>query len=232
MAFKKFGSFFDFSKKEDIEEEKENATEPLEDLPEQESEAESEPDETSQKKGFFAKLKDGLSKTRDSISSKIDTVLAAFGKVDEELFEELEEALIMADVGVDTSLYIIDALRKKVKEQKIAETSQVKGAIEEIVSEILSGNDPSIKTDTKPAVIMVIGVNGVGKTTSIGKMASRYKNEGKKVILGAADTFRAAAIDQLQVWADRSGVDIIKHQEGSDPASVCGGRQGSVRLPD
>lgn len=182
--------------------------------------AETEPKEIPEKKGFFAKLKAGLSKTRDSISSKIDGVLAAFGKVDEELFEELEEALIMADVGVDTSLYIIDALRKKVKENRITETDQVKGAIEEIVSEILSGQDPEINTTTNPAVIMVIGVNGVGKTTSIGKMAARYKSEGKKVILGAADTFRAAAIDQLQVWADRSGVDIIKHQEGSDPASV------------
>ncbi len=182
--------------------------------------ADPEPKEIPEKKGFFAKLKAGLSKTRDSISSKIDGVLAAFGKVDEELFEELEEALIMADVGVDTSLYIIDSLRKKVKEERITETDQVKGAIEEIVSGILSGQDPAINTQTNPAVIMVIGVNGVGKTTSIGKMAARYKAEGKKVILGAADTFRAAAIDQLQVWADRSGVDIIKHQEGSDPASV------------
>ncbi len=266
MAFKKFGSFFGFSKKEEaIEENIEEIKEQAETLEEngeiqmsddtesvsqdmdslESSEEESpkkaedtaqeeslqeetceesipvqEPEQPAQKKGFFAKLKDGLSKTRDSISSKIDGVLAAFGKVDEELFEELEEALIMADVGVDTSLYIIDSLRKKVKEQRITETDQVKDAIEEIVAEILSGQNPSINTSTNPSVIMVIGVNGVGKTTSIGKMASRYKNEGKKVILGAADTFRAAAIDQLQVWADRSGVDIIKHQEGSDPASV------------
>ncbi|MBQ4631335.1 MAG: signal recognition particle-docking protein FtsY [Clostridia bacterium] len=172
------------------------------------------------KKGFFARLKDGLSKTRDSINSKIDSVLKAFKKVDEELFEELEEALIMADVGVDTSLYIISELRKKVKEKKITETEDVKGAIEEIIAELLMENDTSLNMSTNPCVIMVIGVNGVGKTTSIGKMASRFKADGKKVILGAADTFRAAAIDQLQIWADRSGVDIIKHQEGSDPASV------------
>ena len=172
------------------------------------------------KKGFFAKLKDGLSKTRDSFNSKLDNVLSVFKKVDEELFEELEEALIMADVGVDTSLYIIGELRKKVKENKITETEQVKGAIEEIVAQLLCKNDNTINTSTKPAVIMVIGVNGVGKTTSIGKLAARYKRCGKKVILGAADTFRAAAIDQLQIWAERSGVEIVKHQEGSDPASV------------
>ena len=177
-------------------------------------------EEPKKKKGFFKRLKDGLSKTRDSINSKIDSVLKAFKKVDEELFEELEEALIMADVGVDTSLYIISELRKKVKENKISETDQVKGAIEEIIAELLMENDNTLNTSTNPCVIMVIGVNGVGKTTSIGKMASRFKSEGKKVILGAADTFRAAAIDQLQIWADRSGVDIIKHQEGSDPASV------------
>lgn len=172
------------------------------------------------KNGLFAKLKDGLSKTRDSFNSKLDSVLSVFKKVDEELFEELEEALIMADVGVETSLYIIGELRKKVKESKITETEQVKGAIEQIISELLSRNDNTVSVASKPAVIMVIGVNGVGKTTSIGKLAAHYVQDGKKVILGAADTFRAAAIDQLQVWADRSGVDIIKHQEGSDPASV------------
>ncbi|MBQ4527675.1 MAG: signal recognition particle-docking protein FtsY [Clostridia bacterium] len=175
---------------------------------------------SEKKKGFFTRLKDGLAKTRDSINSKIDSVLKAFKKVDEELFEELEEALIMADVGVDTSLYIISELRKKVKEKKITETEDVKGAIEEIIAELLMENNTSLNMSTTPCVVMVIGVNGVGKTTSIGKMASRFKAEGKKVILGAADTFRAAAIDQLQIWADRSGVDIIKHQEGSDPASV------------
>ena len=171
-------------------------------------------------KGFFAKLKAGLQKTRASINDKLDSVLKMFKKVDEDLYEELEEALIMADVGVDTSLYIISELRKKVKEKKITEPEDVKGEIEEIVSEILCRNDNSLLIETTPAVIMVIGVNGVGKTTSIGKLAARLKAQGKKVILGAADTFRAAAIDQLSIWADRSGIDIIKHQEGSDPASV------------
>ncbi len=178
-------------------------------------------EETSpQPKGFFQRLKDGLSKTRNALSSGLDTVLSAFTKVDEELLEELEEALIMADVGVETSLYIIGELRRKIKEDKIKEVEDVKGSIEEIISEMLKSKDSVIDTSTNPSVIMVIGVNGVGKTTSIGKLAARYKADGKKVILGAADTFRAAAIDQLCVWAERSGVDIIKHQEGSDPASV------------
>ena len=172
------------------------------------------------KKSFFAKLKGGLEKTRKSFNDKIDSVLKMFQSVDEELFEELEEALIMADVGVETSLYIINELRDKVKSEKIKEPSEVKGAIEDIISGILSQNDTTMKLETTPSVIMVIGVNGVGKTTSIGKMAARYKAEGKKVVLGAADTFRAAAIDQLQIWADRSGIDLIKHQEGSDPAAV------------
>ncbi len=178
-------------------------------------------EETSpQPKGFFQRLKDGLSKTRNALSSGLDTVLSAFTKVDEELLEELEEALIMADVGVETSLYIIGELRRKIKEDKIKEVEDVKGSIEEIISEMLKSKDSVIDTSTNPSVIMVIGVNGVGKTTSIGKLAARYKADGKKVILGAADTFRAAAIDQLGIWAERSGVDIIKHQEGSDPASV------------
>ncbi len=170
--------------------------------------------------GFFSKLKEGLGKTRASINDKLDSVIKMFKKVDEELFEELEEALIMADVGVDTSLYIISELRKKIKENKITEAQDVKGQIEEIISDILSSDDTSLHLEKTPAVIMVIGVNGVGKTTSIGKLAARLKGEGKKVILGAADTFRAAAIDQLAIWAERSGIDIIKHQEGSDPAAV------------
>ena len=177
-------------------------------------------EKTKQKIGFFAKLKSGLEKTRKSFNDKIDSVLKAFRIVDEDLFEELEEALIMADVGVETSLYIISQLRERVKSDRIKEPSEVKGAIEEIIAEILSENDTTMKLETTPSVIMVIGVNGVGKTTSIGKMAARYKAEGKKVVIGAADTFRAAAIDQLQIWADRSGIDLIKHQEGSDPAAV------------
>ena len=171
-------------------------------------------------KSFRDKIKKGLEKTRASLGSKVDMVFKMFKKVDEDLYEELEEALIMADVGVDTSLYIISELRKKVKEKKITEAEDVKGEIEEIISEILCRNDNALAMETSPSVIMVIGVNGVGKTTSIGKLAARLKSQGKKVILGAADTFRAAAIDQLAIWADRSGIDIIKHQEGSDPAAV------------
>ncbi len=174
----------------------------------------------SEKKGFFARLISGLEKTRKSFNDKIDSVLKMFTKIDEDLFEELEEALILADVGVETSTYIVGRLRESVKENHIKEPSEVKAEIERIISEILSANDTTMRLDTTPSVIMVIGVNGVGKTTSIGKMAARYKAQGKKVILGAADTFRAAAIDQLQIWADRSGIDIVRHREGADPAAV------------
>ena len=171
-------------------------------------------------KGFWEKLKNGLSKTRQSFNDKIDTVLKAFVSVDEDMLEELEEALIMADVGVETSLYIIDCLSDRIKSDRIKEPADVKGAIEEIIADILSKNDTNVNISKSPSVVMVIGVNGVGKTTSIGKMAARYKQEGKRVILGAADTFRAAAIDQLGIWAQRSGIDMIKHQEGADPAAV------------
>lgn len=171
-------------------------------------------------KAFKEKLKAGLEKTRSSFSEKVDSVLKVFKKIDEEFYEELEEALIMADVGVETSMYIIEELRKKVKEQRIVDTQEVKEALKEIIREILTQNSNELSLDGKPAVIIVIGVNGVGKTTSIGKMASYYKDMGKKVILGAGDTFRAAAIDQLEVWAERAGVDIIRHQEGADPGAV------------
>lgn len=174
----------------------------------------------SEKKGFFARLISGLEKTRKSFNDKIDSVLKMFTKIDEDLFEELEEALILADVGVETSTYIVGRLRESVKENHIKEPSEVKAEIERIISDILSANDTTMRLDTTPSVIMVIGVNGVGKTTSIGKMAARYKAQGKKVILGAADTFRAAAIDQLQIWADRSGIDIVRHRKGADPAAV------------
>ena len=147
-------------------------------------------------------------------------MLKVFKKIDDDLYDELEEALIMADVGVETAMFIIDELKKKVKERHLTEADEVKNAIKEIVVDILSENDSEVHLSGSPAVIMVIGVNGVGKTTSIGKMASLFKSEGKKVILGAGDTFRAAAVDQLQVWADRVGVDIIRHQEGADPGAV------------
>lgn len=169
---------------------------------------------------FKEKLKKGLEKTKSSFGEKIDNVLKVFKKIDEDLYDELEEALIMADVGVETAMFIIDELKKKVKEKHLTEADEVKEVIKEIISEILSENENEVDLSNKPSVVMVIGVNGVGKTTSIGKMANLFKEEGKKVILGAGDTFRAAAIDQLGIWADRVGVDIIKHQEGSDPGAV------------
>ena len=170
--------------------------------------------------GFFDKLKNGLTKTRESIAKQVNNVFSVFVKVDDELFENLEEALIMADKGVETSTYIIEKLRDNVKHKHITDGNLVKEELKSIISEILSALDTTVNTSTTPSVILVIGVNGVGKTTSIGKIASHYKSMGKKVLLAAADTFRAAAIDQLDIWAQRSGCDIIKHQENSDPAAV------------
>lgn len=170
--------------------------------------------------GFFDKLKSGLTKTRESIAEQVNNVFSVFVKVDEELFENLEEALIMADIGVETSEYIIETLRDRVKHKHITDGNVVKQELRDIISEILSEQSSDVNLSTKPSVILVIGVNGVGKTTSIGKIAAHYKSQGKKVMLGAADTFRAAAIDQLDIWAQRSGCGIIKHQENSDPAAV------------
>lgn len=170
--------------------------------------------------GFFDKLKNGLTKTRESIAKQVNNAFSVFVKVDDELFENLEEALIMADIGVETSTYIIEKLRDNVKHKHITDGNLVKEELKSIISEILSTLDTTVDTSTTPSVILVIGVNGVGKTTSIGKIASHYKSMGKKVLLAAADTFRAAAIDQLDIWAQRSGCDIIKHQENSDPAAV------------
>lgn len=170
--------------------------------------------------GFFEKLKAGLKKTSGAIAEHVNEVFSVFVKVDEELFENLEEALIMADMGVETSGYIIEELRKRVKLKHIADGNLVKQELKEVIAEILSERDFSMQLENKPAVVLVIGVNGVGKTTSIGKLAAHYKAMGKNVLLAAADTFRAAAIDQLDVWAKRCGCDIIKHQENSDPAAV------------
>lgn len=170
--------------------------------------------------GFFDKLKAGLKKTSGAISTQVNSVFSAFVKVDEELFENLEEALVMADIGVETSEFIIEELRKHVKTKHITDGTEVKKELQNIISDILAEQDSLMKLDTTPSVILVIGVNGVGKTTSIGKLAAHYKSQGKKVLLAAADTFRAAAIDQLDIWAQRCGCDIIKHQEQSDPASV------------
>ena len=170
--------------------------------------------------GFFDKLKQGLSKTRVAVSEQVNSVFSAFVSVDEELFESLEEALIMADLGMETAVTLIDELRDRVKKKFITDTEAVKEELYSVITDALCAVDSSMNTETSPSVILVIGVNGVGKTTSIGKMAAYYKSQGKKVLLAAADTFRAAAIDQLDIWAQRSGCDIIKHNEGSDPAAV------------
>jgi len=169
--------------------------------------------------GFFEKLKSGLKKTKDSMIGKIERLLNSFTKIDEELFEELEDTLITSDIGVNTSTKICDLLRDRVKQDGIKDPAQIKDVLKEIIADML-GDDIPLDTSTTPSVILVIGVNGVGKTTTIGKLSNQLKNEGKKVIVAAADTFRAAAIDQLEVWTQRADVDIIKHKEGSDPAAV------------
>ena len=169
--------------------------------------------------GFFSKIKEGLRKTKDSMVKKMQRVVNSFTRIDEELFEQLEETMIMSDMGVETSVGICEELRKRIKERGITDPSLIMELIQEIVAEMM-GDDTELDLSSKPSVIMVIGVNGAGKTTTIGKMCHQFKDDGKKVIVAAADTFRAAAIDQLQVWTDRSGVDLVKHSEGSDPASV------------
>ena len=175
--------------------------------------------EKKKKKGFFEKIRDGLRKTKDSVIAKMQLVLNAFTKIDEDLFDQLEETMIMGDMGAETSIEICDQLRKRVKERGITDPKQIMGLIQEIIGEML-GEDQTLQLQTKPSVIMVIGVNGAGKTTTIGKLCHQLKEDGKKVIVAAADTFRAAAIDQLEVWTDRAGVELVKHAEGSDPAAV------------
>ncbi|WP_352169738.1 signal recognition particle-docking protein FtsY [Proteiniborus sp. MB09-C3] len=175
----------------------------------------------SEKLGFFGRLKSGLSKTRKGITEKVDIILKSYKKVEEELFEDLEEVLITADVGVNTSLAIIEELRNRVKERKVNEVSEVRELLKEVLRDVLmKGETNKLDIEPSPAIILVVGVNGVGKTTTIGKLSSRLKSEGKKVLIAAGDTFRAAAIEQLQEWGNRAGVDIISHQEGSDPAAV------------
>lgn len=169
--------------------------------------------------GLFNKIKEGLKKTRNAVMGQIDTMLKSFTKIDEELFEELEELLVMGDVGVPTAQKICQELRTRVKKEGVTDPEQINVLLEEIISEMLSG-DEEIDISTSPSIILVIGVNGVGKTTTIGKLAYRLSNEGKRVLLAAADTFRAAAIEQLDIWAERSGCEIIKQEEGSDPAAV------------
>ena len=170
--------------------------------------------------GFFDKLKGGLTKTRNSIVGKVSEVLNLAITIDDELYEELEEILITSDIGVETSVYVIEKLKKKVKEDKIKDPAEIIPCLKEVLINILGEDEDSVNPMVVPKVILIIGVNGVGKTTSIGKIAANLKSEKYKVLMAAADTFRAAAIDQLEIWSDRAGVDLIKHQEGSDPAAV------------
>ena len=170
--------------------------------------------------GFFEKLKSGLNKTKDSFDEKINNVFKNFRTVDEDFLEELEEILIMSDIGLDTSVKIINSLRDRMKKEKIKDEEEVKRALREEMKKILDVTDINLHLNTKPSVILVVGVNVVGKTTSIGKIANRLAKDGKKVVVAAADTFRAAAVEQLEIWANRAGADIVKREEGVDPASV------------
>ncbi len=193
--------------------------EPDESEPEETPELPEESEDKPKKVGFFEKLKNGLKKTKDGFMSKLELLMNSFTKIDEDFFEELEETLILSDIGAETSMEICDKLRQAVKRTGATDPADVKQLLRGIIAEMLTGGN-ELRTDTKPSVIMVIGVNGAGKTTTIGKLAANLKSQGKKVIVAAADTFRAAAIDQLNVWTDRAGVDIVKHSEGSDPAAV------------
>lgn len=170
--------------------------------------------------GFFDKLKSGLSKTKNNFTDRITEILTGTVSIDEDMYDELEEILITSDIGVETSVYIIDKLKEKIRQEKIKEPSLVKGCLKRVILDILENTKGSIEPDSTPETILVVGVNGVGKTTSIGKISAKLKKQKYKVIMAAADTFRAAAIDQLEVWSSRAGVELIKHQEGSDPAAV------------
>lgn len=170
--------------------------------------------------GFFDKIKNGLKKTREAMASTIGSVFSVFRAVDEDFFEELEESMILADIGVDTSCKAVELLRKRVKERKLKEAEEVRAALKEILVEMLCVGDTQLKVNTRPSVVLVIGVNGVGKTTTIGKLAHNFEGQGKRVLLCAADTFRAAAADQLEIWANRANVQIVRQHEGADPAAV------------
>ena len=204
---------------EAVPEKSDNAPEQEEEAPEEYEKAEEVEAPEPKKEGFFEKLKNGLKKTKDGFLGKIELLMNSFTKIDEDFFEELEEMLILSDIGAETSCDICDKLRSEVKRTGATDPADVKQLLRDIIAEILTGEN-ELKLESSPAVIMVIGVNGAGKTTTIGKLAANLKAQGKRVIVAAADTFRAAAIDQLNVWTDRAGVEIVKHSEGSDPAAV------------
>ncbi|WP_026893877.1 signal recognition particle-docking protein FtsY [Clostridiisalibacter paucivorans] len=214
-----FKSFFKKNKKEKniINEEVINE----EVIDEEEIQEKEDFEETPSKAGLFSKLKSGLEKTKKGITDKVDNILKSYRKIDEELFEELEEVLITADVGVETTLRIIEDVKDKVKERKLTEVSDIRNLLKEELTEILTEvEENELNITPSPAIVLVVGVNGVGKTTTIGKLAYRFRREGKKVLIAAGDTFRAAAIEQLEEWSNRANVDIISHNEGSDPAAV------------
>ncbi len=170
--------------------------------------------------GLFDKIKAGLEKTRKAVANTIGSIFTGFSNLDDEFYDELEESMILADMGVDTSCKAVELLRKRVKELKLKDTEEARNALKDILVEMLSVGDTDLKLDTRPSVILVIGVNGVGKTTTIGKLARQISEDGKKVLMCAADTFRAAAADQLEIWAGRAGVEIVRQHEGADPAAV------------
>ncbi|MGL5693543.1 MAG: signal recognition particle-docking protein FtsY [Peptostreptococcaceae bacterium] len=205
----------------EVKEELEEVKEAIEEISNDEkSVEESEKGIKEEKVSLFSRLKEGLTKAKQGITDKIDVVLKSYTKVDEELLEDLEEILITADVGVNTTMDIIEKLRNAIKSKGITDPKDVRVELQLIVEEILTSENTKLDVEKSPTIILMVGVNGVGKTTTIGKLANRYKAEGKKVLLAAGDTFRAAAIEQLEVWANRSNVDIIKHQEGADPGAV------------
>ncbi|WP_101772753.1 signal recognition particle-docking protein FtsY [Peptostreptococcus faecalis] len=206
----------------DTEEElsNENSMENLEETEEFDTENNGNEKPEIEKKNIFSRLLEGLSKTKDNITGRIDSIIKSYTKIDEDLMEELEEVLITADVGMNTTMYIVDELKNLIKERGIKDPLEVRNLLKEVIESILSESSSKIDIEPGPAIIVMVGVNGVGKTTTIGKLAKRYKDDGKKVVLAAADTFRAAATEQLDIWAKRVNVDIIKHHEGADPGAV------------
>lgn len=206
---------------DEMEDEEVVEEELLEELLEEDvTEIEEIEEEEEKPKNFFSRLVEGLAKTKKGITEKVDLLIKGYAEIDEDLYEEIEEVLITADVGMTTTLKIVDQLRDNIREKKITDPAMIKPELRSIIEDILKDEESYLKVDPSPAIVIVVGVNGVGKTTTIGKLAKRYREQGKNVLLAAGDTFRAAAIDQLQIWADRAGVELVKHNEGADPGAV------------